>query len=84
MWKPSRPLERWIVALAISAGLPILAVAHGADDYRSVVEAFATTPDAAVGRMLAMPRDEIERGVREATRTNDGWPTEALDPGRAV
>jgi hypothetical protein len=53
-----------------------------ANDYRTVVEQFATDQNAAIERMLALPYDILERGVRDAARESSGWSAEALD--RAV
>ncbi len=48
-------------------------------DYRAVVDQFATAPDVAVVRLLAMPQDEVARGAAEAARQGSGWTADALD-----
>jgi hypothetical protein len=77
MWK-SGNVGMWKCA-ALMASVSLIAASNGADDYSSVVEQFATSPNAAVEKMLAMPRDEVERGVHEAARADSGWTTDAID-----
>ncbi len=69
-------LWAWACFLAVVFGQP-LPVSSSA--YRDVVDLFATAPDDATARMLALPHDEVAKGVELATRANTDWTADALD-----
>ena len=49
------------------------------DGYRAAVDAFATSPNAAITQMLALPRDAVASSVHDAARDGCGWTPDALD-----
>jgi hypothetical protein len=47
--------------------------------YGDVVEQFASSPNDAIARVLAMPAADVDRAVHDASQPDSGWSADALD-----